>query len=73
MGHVRPGVLPRSKRWDPVVEALKLGDNVEAIAELSPRAAEASFKRAVHDPTPPATTPGSSPDGSRLFYLPQLP
>lgn len=51
MGHVRLGVLPRSKRWDQVVEALQLGDDVETIAELSAKAAEANLRRAAHDPT----------------------
>ena len=41
MGHVRLGVLPRSKRWDQVVEALQLGGDVETIAALSAQAAEA--------------------------------
>ncbi len=50
MGHVRLGVLPKSRKWDKVVEELRLGANAEEIAELSADAAEASLKKAANDP-----------------------
>jgi hypothetical protein len=43
MGHVRLGVLPRSKKWQRVVEDLQVGADVSAIATAAAEAAEASL------------------------------
>lgn len=50
MGHTRLGVLPRSKKWDQVVEQLRLGADVSGVAASAAGAAEASFKGASSDP-----------------------
>lgn len=50
MGHVRLGILPKSRKWDKVVEELRLGADVETIADLSADAAETSLKAASKDP-----------------------
>ena len=50
MGHIRLGTLPRSKRWQQVVELLQLGADVEAIAAAAAVAAERDLKRATGDP-----------------------
>ena len=44
MGHVRLGVLSRSKKWQQVVEELRLGAGVDTIAASAADAAEASPK-----------------------------
>jgi hypothetical protein len=49
MGHVRLGVLPRSKKWQRVVEDLRLGADVSAIATAAAEAAEASLQGAASD------------------------
>ena len=50
MGHTRLGVLPRSKKWDQVVEQLRLGADVSGVAASAAGAAEASLKGASSDP-----------------------
>jgi hypothetical protein len=50
MGHVRLGVLPKSRKWVQVVNELRLGTNVDGIAASAADAAEASLQAASHDP-----------------------
>lgn len=50
MGHIRLGVLPRSKKWRQVVEELKRGGDVVEIAGASAEAAESALSRAAYDP-----------------------
>ncbi len=50
MGHVRLGVLPRSRKWRQVVNELRLGASVEAIAASAAEAAEANLQAAANDP-----------------------
>jgi hypothetical protein len=47
-GHVRLGILPKSRKWHQVVEQLRLG--VAAIAASAADAAEAKLQGASHDP-----------------------
>ena len=51
MGHIRLGVLPRSKKWRQVVEELKSGADVAEIAGASAEAAESALSSAAKDPT----------------------
>jgi hypothetical protein len=51
MGHIQLGVLPKSRKWQQVVEQLRLGADVATIAGLAADAAETSLKRASDDPT----------------------
>jgi hypothetical protein len=50
MGHVRLGILPKSRKWAKVVDELDLGASVDGIAALSADAAEAGLKKASSDP-----------------------
>jgi hypothetical protein len=50
MGHVRLGVLSKSRKWQQVVEELRLGANVDSIAASAADAAEASLQAASNDP-----------------------
>jgi hypothetical protein len=50
MGHVRLGVLPRSRKWRQVVEELRLGAEIEAVAASAADAAEAGLRAASNDP-----------------------
>ena len=50
MGHIRLGILPRSKKWRQVVELLQLGADVEAIAAAAAEAAERDLRWATSDP-----------------------
>ena len=50
MGHVRLGVLPRSRKWRQVVEQLRIGAGVGEIAASAAEAAETSLENAVADP-----------------------
>ena len=40
MGHVRLGILPKSRKWNQVVTELRLGAEVEAVAASAADAAE---------------------------------
>jgi hypothetical protein len=44
MGHIRLGVLPKSRRWQQVVDELRVGAGVGEIAALVAEAAESSLK-----------------------------
>ena len=50
MGHVRLGVLPKSRKWRQVVEELNRGESVGVIAALAADAAESSLQQATGDP-----------------------
>jgi hypothetical protein len=50
MGHVRLGVLPKSRKWRQVVDELRLGAGVGEIAALAAEAAETSLQAAAADP-----------------------
>ena len=50
MGHVRLGVLPKSRKWRQVVEELDRGESVGVIAALAADAAESSLQQATGDP-----------------------
>jgi hypothetical protein len=50
MGHVRLGVLPKSRKWSQVVEELRLGSDVGAIAASAADAAERALQGASNDP-----------------------
>src|SRR4030081_2999515 len=50
MGHIRLGVLPKSKKWNRVVEELRLGADVSEIASATAAAAETSLENASADP-----------------------
>lgn len=51
MGHIRLGVLPRSKKWRQVVAELERGADVAEIAGASAEAAESALAGAAQDPT----------------------
>lgn len=50
MGHVRLGVLPRSRKWEQVVELLRSGAPDDEIAAASADAADAALSGASDDP-----------------------
>ena len=50
MGHVRLGVLPKSRKWNQVVEELRLGSDVETVAAAAADAAETALHSASRDP-----------------------
>ena len=50
MGHVRLGTLPKSRKWRQVVEELRLGAGIGAVAASAADAAEASLEAASNDP-----------------------
>ena len=50
MGHIRLSVLPKSRKWQQVVEQLRLGTDVAAVAGLAAEAAETSLMGASNDP-----------------------
>jgi hypothetical protein len=50
MGHVRLGVLPKSRKWNQVVSQLRLGANSDAVAASAADAAEATLQAASNDP-----------------------
>ena len=50
MGHVRLGVLLKSRKWSQVVGELRLGGGVEEIAALAAEAAETTLQAAANDP-----------------------
>ena len=50
MGHIRLGVLPRSRKWRQVVDELSEGADVAEVACASAEAAEAALATASRDP-----------------------
>jgi hypothetical protein len=50
MGHVRLGVLLKSRKWRQVVDELRIGASVGEIAALAADAAETSLQTAADDP-----------------------
>src|SRR4051812_4884083 len=50
MGHVRLGVLPKSRKWSQVIDELRLGGDIGGIAASTARAAEAALQAASKDP-----------------------
>ena len=50
MGHVRLGILPRSRKWRQVVEELRLGSEINVVAASAADAAEAALHGASSDP-----------------------
>jgi hypothetical protein len=50
MGHVRLGALPKSRKWNQVVDELRLGVDIVAVAATAANAAEASLQAASNDP-----------------------
>ena len=50
MGHVRLGILPRSRKWRQVVEELRLGSEINVVAASAADAAEAALHGASNDP-----------------------
>src|SRR5262245_21891693 len=50
MGHVRLGVLPKSKKWIQVANELRLDTDIDGVAACAADAAEASLQAASNDP-----------------------
>jgi hypothetical protein len=50
VGHIRLGVLPKSRKWRQVVEQLRLGADVAAVAASAADAAETVLQSASNDP-----------------------
>jgi hypothetical protein len=50
MGHVRLGILPKSRKWNQLVNELRLGADIDEIAASAANAAEASLQAASNDP-----------------------
>ena len=50
MGHVRLGTLSKSRKWNQVVDELRLGAEVEAVAASAADAAERALQAASDDP-----------------------
>ena len=50
MGHVRLGILPKSRKWNQLVNELRLGADIDQIAASAANAAEASLQAASNDP-----------------------
>ncbi|MGZ8308953.1 MAG: hypothetical protein ACXWU0_03900, partial [Rhodoplanes sp.] len=50
MGHIRLGVVPKSRKWQQVVEQLRLGADIGAVAASAADAAEATLQGASNDP-----------------------
>lgn len=50
MGHLRLGDLPKSRKWNQVVDELRLGADVEAVAAAATDAAERALDAASADP-----------------------
>jgi hypothetical protein len=50
MGHVRLGVLPKSRKWRQVIEELRLGSEIEVVAAFAADAAETALRAASDDP-----------------------
>ncbi len=50
MGHVRLGVLPKSRKWNQVVDELRLGAEIDTVAAFAADAAETALHNASKDP-----------------------
>jgi hypothetical protein len=50
MGHVKLGVLSKSRKWNQVVDELRLGADIDGVAASAADAAEASLQVASNDP-----------------------
>jgi hypothetical protein len=50
MGHVRLGVLPKSRKWNQVVDELRLGADIGNVAAAAAEAAETALQGASKDP-----------------------
>ena len=50
MVHVRLGILPKSRKWNQLVNELRLGADIDEIAASAANAAEASLQAASNDP-----------------------
>ena len=50
MGHVRLGVLPKSRKWNQVVDELRLGADIDVVAASAADAAEATLQATSNDP-----------------------
>jgi len=50
MGHVRLGVLPKTRKWEQVVDELRYGADVGAVAASVAEAAETALRKASQDP-----------------------
>jgi len=49
MGHIRLGELPRTRKWEQVVELIKLDGDATQVAAAALDAAETGFKQAAED------------------------
>ena len=50
MGHVRLGVLPKSRKWNQVIDELRLGAEIDTVAASAADAAETALQGASKDP-----------------------
>ena len=50
MGHVRLGILPKSRKWNQVVDELRLGAEIDVVAASAADAAETALQSASNDP-----------------------
>lgn len=50
MGHIRLGILPKTRKWREVVDLLRIGADLEAVAGTAAEAAESSLQSAANDP-----------------------
>ena len=50
MGHIRLGILPKTRKWQQVVDLLRLGTDLETVAGAAAEAAETSLQNASLDP-----------------------
>src|SRR4051794_14520112 len=50
MGHIRLGILPKTRKWQQVVDLLRAGADLEAVAGAAAEAAETSLQNASDDP-----------------------
>ena len=51
MGHVRLGVLPKSRKWRQVVEELRLEAEIDVVASSAAHAADGALRTASNDPS----------------------
>src|SRR3954454_24542595 len=50
MGHIRLGRLPRTRKWQQVVDLLEAGAGVEDVAAAASEAAERALRRCAREP-----------------------